>query len=184
MDQLERQIITEILNGRTERFDYIVRNYGRRVFALIVRMVPCREDAEELAQDAMVKVFTHLADFRGDSGLSSWIYRIAFTTAMSAVRRRRTPEVPVDEERLRAVADSDVDALLDSTADDDSRAEALRRAMERLTAEERALVTLHYFDGLPLAEVARIADLTLSNVKVKLMRIRRKLYLMMTDEER
>lgn len=159
-----------------------MRTYGRRVFSLIVRIVACREDAEELAQDAMVKVFDSLADFRGDSSLSSWIYRIAYTTAISATRRRRHPEVPMDENAIRQVADADVDAMLDSPADAD-RTAALLAAIERLNPDERAIITLHYFQNLQLGEVAQITGLTLSNVKVKLMRTRRKLYLLMTHEQ-
>ncbi|MDE7387658.1 MAG: sigma-70 family RNA polymerase sigma factor [Muribaculaceae bacterium] len=183
MDNLERQIITDILNGRTERFDYIVRQYGRRVFALIVRIVDCREDAEELVQDTMVKAYSHLADFKKSSSLATWLYRIAYTTAISHARRTRAPETYIDEARLHDVTDADADALLDGPADD-HRTEALHRAINRLSPAERALVTLHYFDSLPLSEVARITDMTLSNVKVKLLRIRRKLYLMITDEQR
>ena len=99
MDQLEKQIIKEILAGRTERFDYIARTYGRRVFALIVRIIPCREDAEELTQDTMVKVYASLDRFRADSSLSTWIYRIAYTTALTHARRNRPPKVAVGRER-------------------------------------------------------------------------------------
>lgn len=183
MDQLEKQIVKDILAGNTERFEYIARTYGRRVFALIVRIVPCREDAEELAQDTMVKVYSSLNRFRADSSLSTWIYRIAYTTALTHARRSRSPEVAVEESALRAVADEAVDSLLDSPPDTALEA-ALMRAIERLSPEERALITLHYFENLSLTDVARVMDMTLSNVKVKLMRTRRKLYLMITDEQR
>ncbi|MDE5912355.1 MAG: sigma-70 region 4 domain-containing protein, partial [Muribaculaceae bacterium] len=72
--------------------------------------------------------------------------------------------------------------LLDSPADADREA-ALSRAIERLAPDERALITLHYFSNLPLAEVAQVTGLTLSNVKVKLMRTRRKLYTLITHED-
>ncbi len=183
MDQLEKQIISEILAGRTERFEYIARTYGRRVFALIVRIVPCHEDAEELVQDTMVKIYSNLSRFRADSSLSTWIYRIAYTTAMSYARRHRVTEITIDENILHSVADNAVDSLLDSPPDEELEA-ALTRAIERLSPEERALITLHYFENLPLAEVSKVLDLTLSNVKVKLMRTRRKLYLMIKDEQR
>ncbi len=183
MDQLEKQIIKDILAGRTERFEYIARTYGQRVFALIVRIVACREDAEELAQDVMLKVFSNLSNFRAESSLSTWIYRIAYTTAMSHARHSRKPEVAVDETTLRTVADESVSNLLDSPPDTELES-ALMRAIERLSTEERALITLHYYENLRLTEISKIMDLTLSNVKVKLLRIRRKLYLMITDEQR
>ncbi len=181
MDQLERQIIKDVVAGRTERFDWIVRNYSQRIFALIARIVPCKEDVEELAQDTFIKVFDRLADFRGDSSVATWIYRIAYTTAISHIRRRQLPAVTIDETLAADVADADVDSLLDSPADADREAE-LTRAIERLAPDERALITLHYFSNLSLAEVAQVTGLTLSNVKVRLMRTRRKLYTLITHE--
>lgn len=183
MNQLEKQIIKEILAGRTERFEYIARTYGRLVFALIVRIVPCHEDAEELVQDVMVKVYSNLNRFRADSSLATWIYRIAYTTALTHARRNRPHEVAIDESMLSSVADDSVDTLLDSPPDAELEA-ALTRAIIRLRPEERALITLHYFENLSLAEISRIMDISLSNVKVKLMRTRRKLYLLITNEQR
>ncbi|MDE6340917.1 MAG: sigma-70 family RNA polymerase sigma factor [Muribaculaceae bacterium] len=183
MDRLEKDIIKDILAGRTERFEYIARTYGRRVFALIVRIVSCREDAEELAQDVMLKVFTNLGSFRADSSLATWIYRIAYTTAMSHARRSPKREVAVDETTLRAVADESVSELLDAPPDTKLEA-ALMRAIEALSTEERAMITLHYYENLRLSEICKIMNMTLSNIKVKLMRTRRKLYLMITDEQR
>jgi RNA polymerase sigma factor, sigma-70 family len=181
MDELERQIIKDVLAGHIDRYDWIVHSYSRRVFALIARIVTCREDVEELTQDTFIKAFDRLADFRGACAVSTWIYRIAYTTAISHARRRRVPEVTIDDSHLLDVADSDVNALLDAPADA-AREAALTKAIGNLAPDERALITLHYFNNLSLAEVAQVTGLTLSNVKVKLMRIRRKLYLSITHE--
>lgn len=183
MDQLERQIIKDVLAGHINRYDWIVHSYSRRVFALIARIVTCREDVEELTQDTFIKAFDRLADFRGDCAVSTWIYRIAYTTAISHTRRKQAPEVAVDDSQALDVADDDddVNALLDAPADA-AREAALTEAIGCLAPDERALITLHYFNNLSLAEVAQVTGLNLSNVKVKMMRIRRKLYRLITHE--
>jgi RNA polymerase sigma-70 factor (ECF subfamily) len=77
--------------------------YGPRIHQLAMRHMKNREDAEEVTQDVLMKVYRKVASFRGDSALSSWIYRITFNTAMSRLRQHRTARVS-DQERDRALA--------------------------------------------------------------------------------
>ncbi len=108
---------------------------------------------------------------------SSWLYRIAYNESISHTRKGRR-EVAVEESLLRAVSDSTVDALLDSG---DARLAALPEALDRLGAEERAIITLYYMEGLPMKEVADIMRISESNAKVRLMRTRKKLYVLITQ---
>lgn len=82
----ESHIIAQIVAGKTEEFSYFLDAYGQQVFALIVRMVSSPEYAEELTQDTFMKAFQHLSSFSNDSTFSTWIYRIAYNTALSALR--------------------------------------------------------------------------------------------------
>ena len=86
----ELHIITQILAGKTGEFAYFLDTYGTQVFSLIVRMVGSEEDAEELTQDTFMKAFEHLSSFNGNSSFSTWIYRIAYNTALSALRKKQT----------------------------------------------------------------------------------------------
>ncbi len=79
----ESHIIQEILNGKTERYEYFLNRYGQQVFALVVRIVGRQEDAEELTQDVFLKAFQQLSSFHADSSFSTWIYRIATNMAIS-----------------------------------------------------------------------------------------------------
>ena len=83
MEKDESYIITRILAGKTEEYAYFLDTYGQPVFSLIVRMVNSEEDAEELTQDTFMKAFEHLSSFNGKSSFSTWIYRIAYNTALS-----------------------------------------------------------------------------------------------------
>ena len=87
MEQIESLYIRRTLNGETAAFGQLVEQYSQRIFLLVLRIVRCREDAEELTQDVFLKAFRHLNTFKGDSSFSSWLYRIAFNTAISFVRK-------------------------------------------------------------------------------------------------
>ena len=85
----EERLIRKVLEGNAEAFASLVERYSRPIFALVVRIVGQREEAEELTQDIFVKAYTKLSSFGGRSAFSTWLYRIATNEALSAVRRRR-----------------------------------------------------------------------------------------------
>ena len=76
----ENRLIARILDGHAEDFGYFLERYGQEVFAIVSRLVPQQEDAEELTQDAFVRAFNRLETFGGRSSFSTWICRIAYTT--------------------------------------------------------------------------------------------------------
>jgi len=178
VENQDSSIIRRVLDGDTGAFRLLMERYATRVFALVVRIVENSADAEEITQDAFMKAFGALGGFDGRSAFSSWLYRIAYNEAVSCTRRQRHHVATVDEAVLRDVSDSAVDVLLES---DDPRLAALPEALERLTTEERALITFHYYEEMPLKDVARIMGISDSNAKVRLMRIRRKLYVLINE---
>ena len=181
MEQNESHIISRILAGRTEEFYYFLDTYGQAVYTLIVRMVYSEEDAEELTQDVFMKAFEHLDSFYGESSFSTWVYRIAYNTAVSYLRKKKSVETVIDEAFWNTVSETEVDEALDD--DSEERVEQLQLALTQLSADERALVTLFYEEERPVQEVAEVLGLSVSNVKVKLHRVRKKLYILMQKEE-
>lgn len=101
--QQERDLIERIAGGDTEAFAVLVDRYAHTVHALVARIVVTAEDAEEVTQDVFLKVFDHLPRFDHRSSPATWIYRIAFNTAVSHARRRRRPTCPIDERRIAAI---------------------------------------------------------------------------------
>lgn len=182
MNQLEHQIINEILEGRSERFEYFVRTYGPRVFSLIGGIIPCREDAEELAQDVMLKAFGSLSEFRMDSSFSTWIYRIAYNMAIARARKQKRRFVEIDD--TDGPTNAEVEMLFDEENHDERLIDLMMNALDAIPPEDRAMINMHYFEGLSLAEVAEVMSMTLGAVKVKIMRIRKKLYMMINDEQK
>lgn len=181
MKSTEAYIIREILNGKTNRYEYFLDKYGQQVFALVARIVSCQEDAEELTQDVFLKAFRQLSSFKEESSFSTWIYRIAYNAAISATRKRNYDVLHLDDAVFANLSDTQVDEALEDESEE--QLNRLSRAIEKLDADERALITLYYIEERPLAEVAFISGMTDNNAKVKLHRIRKKLYIIMKQEE-
>lgn len=168
----EKQLITRILDGHAEDFGYFLERYSQDAFAIVVRLVPRQEDAEELVQDAFVRAFNRIETFEGRSSFSTWICRIAYTTAVSWLRKRRIKYISMDDQP--ELTDTEVDEALD----DESRIEELCRAVRLLKPDEQTLITLYYYDNRPLKDIAYILDVEPNVLATRLHRIRRKLYLL------
>ena len=181
MKKEEAHIIKEILNGKTEQYEYFLDRYGQQVFVLVDRIVSCQEDAEELTQDVFLKAFQQLSSFKAESTFSTWIYRIATNIAISAVRKKRNDVLRLDDSVFANLSDTQVDEALEDESEE--QMERLQQAMNQLEADERALITLYYLEEKPLAEVAFILGMTEGNAKVKLHRIRKKLYVFIKNQE-
>ena len=181
MEYSEAHIIQNILSGKTILYEYFLDKYGQQVFNLIVRIVSSQEDAEELTQDTFLKAFQHLSSFKAESNFSTWIYRIAYNTAISATGKKKYDIFAMDEMLLANISDEQVDFILND--DNEQRIGELNRAIDKLEVDEKALITLFYLEEKPVNEIALILGITESNTKVKLRRIRKKLYLLIKQEE-
>ena len=167
----ERHLIARILDGHAEDFGYFLERYSQEAFAIVVRLVPQQEDAEELVQDAFVRAFNRLETFEGRSSFSTWICRIAYSTTISWLRKRRMKYLSIDDQPQLT------DIEVDEAFDDESRIEELRRAITLLKPDEQTLITLYYYDNRPLNDIAYILDVEPNVLATRLHRIRRKLYL-------
>lgn len=181
MEKDESYIITSILAGKTEEYAYFLDTYGQPFFSLIVRMVNSEEDAEELTQDTFMKAFEHLSSFNGKSSFSTWIYRIAYNTALSFLRKKNVEQTVIDDNQWNRISDTQIDDALNNESEE--QIERLQQALIKLTAEERALVTLFYEEEHSIQELAQILNLNEGNIKVKLHRLRKKLYVLMQKED-
>lgn len=177
----EKRYIERILDGETELFATFLDRYSRPLYSLIVQIVGCAEDAEELVQDVFLKAFRSLHSYKGECQFSTWLYRIAYNVAISAIRKRRQEFLYIEENTINNVPDEKADAVLGDT-DDEERIAQLTRAIDLLTVEEKALITLFYYEEKSMDEVGEILNLTLANVKVRLHRTRKKLYVLMNGK--
>lgn len=178
----ELQIIERIRKGETNQFSYLLNRYSNVIYSLIARIIPSKEDAEELTQDTFLKAFRKLDTFKGDCSFSTWLFRIAYNTAVSATRKSKIVFPLIDETVLARVADEEADAIFEED-ENEELLQKLEIALGQLNLEERALITLYYTENKPVAEIAAIMELTADNVKIKLFRIRKKLYVLIKKQQ-
>ena len=178
----DNYFIEKVLSGETESFTHLLDRYSKRVFTLIVKIVGNYEDTEELTQDVFVKAYGSLSKFRGESSFSTWIYRIAYNMAISETRKKANDIISIDESVLSDVPDEPEETFLDDL-EANLRVVYLNRALEQLSPDERAMILLFYKENKTMEEIAMIIGLTETNVKTKMFRIRKKLFVLIKNME-
>jgi RNA polymerase sigma-70 factor (ECF subfamily) len=167
--------------GRDLAFRELVRRYERPVFSLVYRMVRDRETAEDLSQDAFIKVLNHIDRYSPEFKFSSWIFKIANNVAIDHLRRRRLDTISMDGSP-HAVSAAEVDAsTFDVAAEQESALDemasrelgsAIEAAIGRLRPEYRACIMLRHVEGRSYEEIASLLDLPLGTVKTYIHRAR------------
>ena len=173
MKEIDENIIARVLQGDRNAYALLVDRYKDRVFSLVIGIVRNQELAEELAQDVFLKVYKSLKKFRKDSSFSTWIYRIAYNTAISETRKKKQPTRSFDEQLERTSTLSVEEYEGEET--NEQRQILLEKALKELVPEEKLILMLYYFEDKSVDEISVAIGLTQSNVKVKLFRLRNKL---------
>lgn len=165
--------IEKVKQGDRSAFSFIVTQYQDLVFSLALQMLKNSDDAEDMAQEIFIKVYKSLNQFKGTSKFSTWLYRISYNMIISSLRKKNKIQVTDEDSQL----ERNSDAVLQETdkLEEDMDVTFLQSAIQTLEDEERVLITLHYFKEQSVEDMAKITGLSLSNVKVKLFRIRKKM---------
>jgi RNA polymerase sigma-70 factor (ECF subfamily) len=166
--------IREILKGDSGSFSQLVERYSHLAFSLSMKILNQREDAEEAAQDAFIKAYNSLGSFQSSSTFKTWFFRIVYNTSISKLRTRKNIEVKFEDVKI---SDSEIQATENAIGqlNTEDRQRYLQVGLERLEPEEQALLKMYYYDDFSMDEISLITSLTLSNVKVKIHRSRKKL---------
>jgi RNA polymerase sigma factor (sigma-70 family) len=167
--------VQRVLAGNTAAFSFLVEKHSDMAFTIANKIVRSREDAEEIAQDAFIKAFQSLRSFKGDSKFSTWLYRIVYNAAISHTRRKKQDFTQIDERVVSDTTEDDIFENLD-TLDAEIQSKLVNEAINKLPADESAIVTLFYLKENTIDDICQITGLSESNVKVKLFRIRKKLH--------
>jgi len=173
--QPEEQIISSILKGDQSAFSLLVEKYQNYVFTLVLRFTENREDAEEIAQDVFVKAYRSLADFRGDSKFSTWLFTITRTTCLSFLRRKKLDTISLDNERTGLQLENKESGFSANGIEQKSRHAMLSRAISMLSPDDAQVLNLFYKGDQTLEEIGKIMRLDPNTVKVKLHRARHRL---------
>jgi RNA polymerase sigma factor (sigma-70 family) len=168
-------IISQVLGGDHNSFSILVERYKNFVFSIVLKYVKTREDAEEVSQDVFVKAYKALADFKGTSKFSTWLYTIATTTCITFLRKKRLDVHSLDNERVFEVADSVDSGMSANQVEQKSRVQMVHEAMKLLNPEDAQVIELFYKGEQTLEEIAQILHKEPNAVKVQLHRARTRL---------
>jgi RNA polymerase sigma-70 factor (ECF subfamily) len=157
--------------GDLEAFNDLVLCYQELLFALVVRMVPDRDQASDCVQEAFFNAYRNLQGFRGGS-VRSWLSRIAINAAMDTQRlRKRRPADPypeLEDDSWQPPADASADPV--NTSLTAERHRALNQALAQVTDEQRTAIVLYDVEGYDYAEIAEMTGVSLGTVKSRIHR--------------
>jgi RNA polymerase sigma factor (sigma-70 family) len=171
----DNEIISRVLSGEQALYAQLVKRYQNFVFTITLRYAPNREDAEEIAQDVFVKAYRSLADFRGESKFSTWLYTIVTTTCITFLRKKKVPIHSLDNEHIFEAVDNQNSAFRANQIEQKSKAQVINEAIKLLSVDDARIITLFYQAEQSLEEIGRIIGVDPNTAKVKLHRARQRL---------
>lgn len=162
---VDRWLVEKARAGDVDAYEVLVRRHRGRIYRVALRMLGDPQDAEDVAQDVLIQVWTALAGFAGASAFTTWLYRVVVNRCMNQVRRRRWTR-PVEDRDPPAAAGAEDTVLAQF------RARATMEAIAALPADQRAVIVLHQLEGLSYREVAAVVDVSEDAVRGRLHRAR------------
>jgi len=171
----DMELIEAFKGGDMKAFETLVSRYEAKVYHLALRLTRSDMDAEEILQDAFMKVHDKVHTFRGDSKFSSWLYRVVANLAYMKLRKKkRDPSVSLEDVMPVLQEDNASEPILDwsNRPDDELMAEETRQVLDeaiaKLPVKNRVVFLLRDVEGLTNKEVAEILQLTVPTVKSRL----------------
>ena len=171
--QDDQQLVDLCLAGQTEAFGQLVERYQDRLFHSLIPLLKSRDDARDIAQDAVLQAYQKLDSYRGEAAFYTWLYRIAINTAMSFLRRRRHKTTSIESLRENIgeePADQHAEADPDAPVIRAEQRELVHNALAELPDDYRIVLILKEFEGLRYDEIAELVDCPLGTVRSRIHR--------------
>ncbi len=171
----ENILIQRTLNGDVQSFEEIVKRYNMMVYTLAYRVLKNREEADELAQDVFIKIYSSLKSFNMKSKLSTWIYRITYNTSINKFKSQKRRIVTTEIDRYAEFNAAVIPDAHNNVAEIEKQ-KIVNDSILKLPETDRIIITLYYYEELSIKEIAEITELSVQNIKIKLYRSRQKLF--------
>jgi len=171
---MDDELIEGILRKDKKMILVFIQSYQHRVYSQAYRMLGNTQDAEEACQDAFIKALNKIDGFKGGSKLSTWVYRIGYTTCLDVLKKRKLKPkmLNIDDSMLTSWA-----SLHDSlhTLESKEQRSIIDNAVQELEETDALLIDLYHLQEISIAEISEITGLNKSAIKVRLLRARKKL---------
>jgi len=178
LDATEKRLVELSVSGDVEAFETLIQSHQKKVYNIALRMTKNPEDAQELVQDALVRAFTSIKKFRGDSSFSTWLYRITINVCTDFLRKRNKAVLISMEQGAAANDNGQAMQIPEETPGPEELAEKaqlkelLRDAMDSLSDEHRQVLILRDMMDLSYKEIADTLNVNEGTVKSRINRAR------------
>ena len=174
---VDQQLVERVQKGDKRAFDLLVLKYQHKIFAVISRFIRDHAEVQDVAQDAFIKAYRALPNFRGESAFYTWMYRIAINTAKNylVARNRRPPASDLDIEDAEFFAGNDAMHEMNTPERNllrDELQSVIDQAFRDLPEDLRTAVTLREIDGLSYEDIAEAMDCPIGTVRSRIFRAR------------
>jgi RNA polymerase sigma-70 factor, ECF subfamily len=156
-------LVEEVRKGKRQAFTELMRRHQQKIYWTARRIVGDHAEADDVTQEAFLKAYLALGEFRGDSSFYTWLYRIAVNLSLNAVRKRQVVEY---------IRESTILARLLPAAEDPHRAletkeleSTLQRAVATLPEKQKAVFVMRYYDGMSYEEIAKVLKTSVGGLK-------------------
>jgi RNA polymerase sigma-70 factor (ECF subfamily) len=171
-------LVQRVQRGDKTAFDLLVRKYQHKVVKLVTRYLRDQADAEDVAQEAFIKAYRAIPQFRGDSAFYTWLYRIAINTAKNAIVSRDRSPIDFDLDLQNIEESNSMQARLadaetpESLLQTEEIRETVNRAIEALPEDLRTAIVLRELEGLSYEDIAQAMDCPVGTVRSRIFRAR------------
>ena len=173
----DQQLVERVQAGDKRAFDLLVLKYQHKIISLVGRYVKDHHEAMDVSQEAFIKAYRALPNFRGDSQFYTWLYRIAINTAKNYIvsRSRRPPDVDVEANEYGDYGSADVMADVDTPENlmaRDQLQDKVFSTLDKLPDDLKTALTLREFEGMSYEEIAQVMDCPVGTVRSRIFRAR------------
>jgi len=175
MDNTEEEAcISRVKNGDFAPYTRLVDTYKHMAYTIALRILNNIEDAEDVAQESFIKAYQQIHQFEGKSKFSTWLYTIVYRTAISKLKENKIETISISNSINENYSQGHTLPQLEQLQSEDEQRH-IKQAIQRLPKIEALLITLFYINENTIREIHGITGLSLTNIKIKLFRARKKL---------
>ena len=172
----DKYYLEKVLKGDSASYSFIINKYKRMAYTIAYRILRQRENAEDVVQEAFINAYRSLPDFNFDANFGTWLYKIVYNLSVSEYRKKKFTTEEIDENIIDSyiINYSNTNDAINQFREEEQKY-YLNEAIDKLTPEEKTIITLYYQEDCSVEKVAEVTQNSRANVKIKLFRARKKI---------